>query len=89
MVLAVKECLRGLCNRLLYKNNTHFSRVANQQLLAPCIARALKSFIVNGSLPTGSSLSIPKAMMPALEKDRDLGHPKSRGKGKKKEKKKK
>jgi lysophospholipase L1-like esterase len=71
---------------LLYKNNTHFSKVANQKILAPYIARALKSFIKEGSLPTGSPLSIPKTMVPALEEDRDLGHPKSRGKGKKKKK---
>ncbi|MHC4252732.1 MAG: SGNH/GDSL hydrolase family protein [Planctomycetota bacterium] len=77
---------------LLYKNNTHFSKVANQRLLAPHIASVLKSLIEDGSLPAtkpDSSLPIPKDMIPALEKDRDLGHPKSRGKGKKKKEKKK
>ncbi|MEK6235549.1 MAG: SGNH/GDSL hydrolase family protein [Planctomycetales bacterium] len=70
---------------LLYKDNTHFSSVANQRLLAPRVASALTAFLENGSLPaTGKdALSIPKEMIPALEKERDLGHPKHRGKKKK------
>jgi lysophospholipase L1-like esterase len=71
---------------LLYKNNTHFSKVANQTVIAPHMAAALETFIKSGRLPdtkTATTLSIPKDTA-ALEKDRDLGHPKHRGKGKQK-----
>jgi hypothetical protein len=70
----------------LYKDNTHFSKVANETVIGPHVAAALKSFIATGSLPakeTVTTLSIPSDMIPTLEKDRDLGHPKQRGKKKK------
>ena len=74
---------------LLYKDNTHFSKVANEGVIAPHVAAALATFIDTGALPSReavTTLSIPKELIPALEKDRDLGHPKHRGKKKKQKK---
>jgi len=73
---------------LLYEDNTHFSKVANETaVIGPYVAGALKSFIDTGSLPVAeaaATLPIPKEAIPALKKDRDVGYPKHRGKSKKK-----
>ena len=71
---------------LLWKENIHYSSVADK-LIAPHVAKAISSVLENKPFPyvTGT-IPIPEEMIPVLEKERDLGHPKKRGKKKKKKK---